>query len=296
MSIGIVGIGRMGEAIAGRLLSFGNEVMVWNRAAEKTKSLAVAGAQVAATPAQLATASEIVITILTDAAAIDAVYHGKNGLLMGDVAGKCFIDMSTVRPTTQQALAAKVRAQGAAFVECPVGGTVEAARNGKLLGFVGGDAGDVARVRPILDQLCRRVEHVGPIGAGASMKLAVNLPAHVYWQALGEALSLCKPLGLDPARLLDILADTSGAPNFLKARTSVITAALKGMDTGPITFDVDSIRKDLQTMIDEAQSLGGTLPLVECALGCYDEAARDGLGGDNAPTLPARWLRRSEPA
>ncbi len=114
--------------------------------------------------------------------------------------------------------------------------------------------------------MCRRVEHVGPVGAGASMKLAINLPLLVYWQALGEALLLCKPLGLDPARVMDILADTSGAPSVLKVRGPVIAAALSGKDTGTITFDIDSLRKDLQTMIEEAQSLGGTLPVTASAL------------------------------
>jgi 3-hydroxyisobutyrate dehydrogenase len=118
--------------------------------------------------------------------------------LKGDIQGKLFIEMSTVRPQTEKQLAAKARALGAAFIDCPVGGTVGPAREGKLLGFVGGDADDVARARPLLEQMCRRVEHVGPVGSGASMKLAINLPLLVYWQALGEALLLCKPLGLDP--------------------------------------------------------------------------------------------------
>ena len=291
LKIGIVGTGRMGAAFAGRLLSLGHEVTVWNRTAEKTKALAAAGAKVAATPAQLAAASEIVITILTNATAIDAAYHGKDGLLSGSVAGKLFIEMSTVRPETEKALATKVRAKAAALIDCPVGGTVGPARDGKLFGFVGGEAADVARAKPVLDQLCRRLEHVGPVGAGASMKLAINLPLLVYWQALGEALLLCKSLGLDPARLMDIFADTSGGPNVLKVRGGMIAAALSGKDTGPVTFDIDSIRKDLQTMIEEARALGGTLPLAERALECFDQAARDGLGASDAAMLPVRWAR-----
>lgn len=209
MKIGIAGTGKMGAAIATRLLGLGHEVTVWNRTQEKTKPLAAAGAKVAATPAALAAEAETVITILTDARAIDAVYHGPQGLLSGNVSGKLVIEMSTVRPETEVALAAKVRQKGAAIVECPVGGTVGPARDGKLIGFAGGDAADVARAKPLLDQMCRRVEHVGPIGAGTRMKLAINLPLMVYWQALGEALALCAPLGLDPARLMDIFADTA---------------------------------------------------------------------------------------
>ena len=138
--------------------------------------------------------------MLTDAAAIDAAYHGNGGLLGGDVRGKLFVEMSTVRPEVEKALALKLRARGAALIDCPVGGTVGPARDGKLFGFVGGDAADVARAKPVLEQLCRRVEHVGAVGAGASMKLAINLPLLVYYQALGEALSLCRSLVIEPAR------------------------------------------------------------------------------------------------
>ena len=218
----------MGAAVASRLLNVGHGVTVWNRTRAKTAALAAAGAGVAATPADLATQVEIVITFLTDAAAIDATYHSSSGLLAGEVRGKLFIDMSTVRPDAEKALAKDVANQGAALIECPVGGTVGPAKEGKLFGFVGGDDRDVARAKPLLDQLCRRVEHVGAIGAGASMKLAINLPLLVYYQALGEALSLCRPLGLDPARLMDIFADTSGGPNMLKLRGPVIAAALQG--------------------------------------------------------------------
>src|ERR1700675_2250824 len=106
MKIGIAGTGRMGTAIAQRLMNLGHELIVWNRTAAKTQPLAAAGAKIAATPFQLASSSEAVITILTDAAAIHAAYHGRDGLLSGNVSGKLFIEMSTVRPETEQLLAA----------------------------------------------------------------------------------------------------------------------------------------------------------------------------------------------
>ena len=293
MKLGIAGTGRMGAAIATRLLGLGNEVNVWNRTADKARALMAAGAKVAATPAELAGRSEIVITILSDAAAIDAAYHGSSGLLSGNVAGKLFIEMSTVRPEIERKLAERVREKGAALVECPVAGTVGPAREGKLLGFVGGDEADAARAKPLLDQICRRVEHVGPVGHGASIKLAINLPLFVFWQSFGEALSLCEPLGLDPARLVDIFADTSGGPNVLKMRRATIVAAMQGKHTGPISFDVDGMRKDLRTMIEEAASRGTTLPVASRALECFDEAAREGLGASEGAALPARWAKRS---
>jgi len=284
----------MGAAIAERLMNLGHELTVWNRTADKTRPLAAAGAKIAATPLQLASFSETVITILTDAAAIDAAYHARDGLLSGSVEGKLFIEMSTVRPETEQRLAAKIREKGATLIECPVGGTVGPAKDGKLFGFVGGEAADVARARPLLGQLCRRVEHVGPIGAGASMKLAINLPLLVFWQAFGEALVLCRPLGLDAARVVDIFADTSGGPNVLKARAAALAAALQGKEAGPITVDVDAMRKDLRTMVEEARSLGTTLPVTSSALQCYDEASRAGLGKGDITAIPVRWMKHGD--
>src|SRR5438046_6148071 len=244
MHIGVAGLGRMGSAIAARLVEVGHTVSGWNRSADKAKALGNAGVVLVDTPAALAARAEIIITILTDAAAIDAVYGGPSGLLSGAVDGKLFIEMSTVRPETEIALAAKLRAKGAAFIECPVGGTTGPARQGKLIGLMGGEAADAARARPILEQLCRRLEHAGPVGAGATMKLAINMPLMIYWQALGETLALCRDVGLDPARLMDLFADTSGGPNVLKVRGGAIATMLSGGDAGGATFDIDSCRKD----------------------------------------------------
>jgi len=291
LKIGIAGTGRMGAAIATRLLGLGRAVIVWNRTPQKTQALAATGAAVAATPQELSTNSDIVISMLKDAAAIDATYHGEHGLLAGDVRGKLFIEMSTVRPEVERLLAARAKETGAALIECPVGGTVGPAKEGKLFGFVGGDAADVERARPLLKELCRRVEHVGGIGAGASMKLAINLPLLVYYQALGEALSLCRSVDIEPARLIDIFSDTSGAPNMLKVRGPAIAATLQGKETTPVTFDVNLIRKDLRTMLDEAAGLGVHLPLTAQALKRYDEAAQNGLGASDATMLPVYWLR-----
>src|SRR6478736_6346071 len=224
MKIGIAGTGRMGAAMAARLASVGHEMMVWNRNADKARAT---GFKVADSPQALAAGCEAVISMLTDAAAVKAVY---GQMLSASVAGKLFIDMSTIRPAAARETSAMVKKKQAAFVECPVGGTVGPAREGKLFGFVGGESADVARARPILEQLCRRVEHVGPVGAGSSMKLAINLPLVVYWQALGEALSLVGHLDLPPERIMDILGDTSGAPAMLKNRGPSIAAALGGKE------------------------------------------------------------------
>jgi 3-hydroxyisobutyrate dehydrogenase len=282
----------MGAAIALRLMEVGHTVTVWNRAASKTKPLADAGAKVAASPKDLAAAVEVVVSILTDAGAIDAVYGGSSGLLAADVAGKLFIEMSTVRPETEVALAAKVRAKGAALVECPVGGTTGPARQGKLIGLMGAEAADAARAKPILDQLCRRLEHCGPVGSGAIMKLAINLPLMVYWQALGEALAMCRSLKLDPDRMIDLFADTSGGANVLKVRGPVLATMLRGGDPGTVTFSLDNGIKDLRTMLAEGKAQGVELPLVEKTLACFEEASRHGLGESEGSGLAVYWAKR----
>jgi 3-hydroxyisobutyrate dehydrogenase len=290
MKIGIAGTGRMGAAIGARLMDRVHEVHVWNRSPAKTKPLIEKGAKPAATPAELASRCEAVITILTDAAAIDAVYNGANGLLSGDVARKLFIEMSTVPSAVERSLAPSVERKVARMVDCPVGGSVGPAREGKLIGFLGGADADVARARTIVEQLCRRVEYMGPIGAGAAMKLAINLPLAVYWQAFGEALSLVQDLGVAPDRLVDIFADTSGGPNMLKPLSPNIVQALRRDPAVGVFFDVDSVRKDLRTMLEEAQAQGKPLPVVAQALEVFNKASTAGWGARNCSTLPAYWL------
>jgi 3-hydroxyisobutyrate dehydrogenase len=294
MRIGVAGIGKMGAAIAQHLIEVGHPVTVWNRSAGKLKPVTDAGAAVAATPAELAQRCEAIITILTDAAAIDSVYHGASGLLSGDAGGKLFIEMSTVPPQTELALADKVRAKGAAFVECPVGGSTGPARQGKLIGLMGAEAADAARAKPILDQLCRRLEHCGPVGSGAVMKLTINMPLMIYWQALGEALALCRPLGLDPARIMDLLSDTSGGPNVLKVRGAGVAAMLKGGDGGPVTFDIDSAVKDLRTMLATGKAQGLDLPLVNKTIACYEEARSKVSGAAEVSAVSVYWAKRAQ--
>ena len=292
MRIAVAGMGKMGSAIAQRLMEVGHDVTVWNRNPEKVDPVAKAGAAVAATAMELAQKAEAIITILTDAAAIDAVYDGVTGLLVGDVTDKLFIEMSTVEPQTEAALAAKVRAKGAALVECPVGGSVGPARQGKLIGLMGAKPADAARATPILNQLCRRLEHCGAVGAGAVMKLTINMPLMIYWQALGEALALCRPLGLDPAQVIDLLADTSGGPNVLKVRGPAVAKMLKGLDGGPVTFDIDSAVKDLRTMLCVGEGRGIDLPLVERTLACYEEAKRNVSGDAEVSVVSVYWANR----
>lgn len=292
MKIGVCGTGRMGSAIAQRLISVGYEVGVWNRNSAKTKPLVDAGAKPFASPAELVEACEAIIVMLLNDAATESVYRGPNGILKAKLAGKLVIDMSTVRPDTMKSNGSSVLQQGAAFVECPVGGSTGPAKEGKLLGLVGGTNADVARAMPILEHLCRRTEHVGELGSGSMMKLAVNLPLLVYWQALGEALAICKPLNLPADRLIDILSDTSGTPTAMRGRGPVIAKVLGGAPLGETAFGLNAAKKDLATAVQFGTSIHAELPVTASALACYEEAEAAGLGDADATAISTHWTQR----
>jgi 3-hydroxyisobutyrate dehydrogenase len=289
MKIGVCGTGRMGSSIAQRLMSVGHEVGVWNRNSAKTKPLTDAGAMLFASPAELVDDCEVVVVMLLNDAATEAVYRGPNGILKSKLAGKLVIDMSTIRPDTMKSNGAAVLQQGAAFVESPVGGSTAPAKEGKLFGLVGGTKADVTRAMP---QMCRRIEHVGELGSGSMMKLAVNLPLLVYWQALGEALTICKPLNLPADRLIDILSDTAGTPTAMKGRGAVIAKVLGGAPLGEIAFGLNAAKKDLATAVQFGASFHAELPVTASALACYEEAEAAGLGDADATAVSTRWAQR----
>ena len=282
----------MGSSIAQRLMSVEHEVGVWNRNSAKTKPLTDAGAKLSASPAELVDDCEVVIVMLLNDAATEAVYRGPNGILKSKLAGKLVIDMSTIRPDTMKSNGAAVLQQGAAFVEAPVGGSTVPAKEGKLFGLVGGTKSDVTRAMPLLEQMCRRIEHVGELGSGSMLKLAVNLPLLVYWQALGEALTICKPLNLPADRLIDILSDTAGTPTAMKGRGAVIAKVLGGAPLGETAFGLNAAKKDLATAIQFGASIHAELPVTASALACYEEAEAAGLGDADATTVSTRWTQR----
>ena len=294
MNIGLAGTGKMGSAITKRLLGLGHTVTVWNRSPARCQPLLDMGAKLANTPLLLAASADTIITILTDEQALDDVYMGANGFWSeadkASLAGKLFIDMSTVRPAKQQVMGGRAKAAGVSYLECPVGGSVGPAAQGKLMGFVGGDGALAETARPLLDLLCKRVEYVGAFGSGATMKLAINLPLMVYWQTLGEALSLIQPLGLDPKRVIDIFTETSGGPNMLKVRGGMISEALSGQASNQVTVNVATMRKDVKAMLEQGALSQMNMPVTAVALEKFNAAAEAGLDASDCTQLLVWWL------
>ena len=259
--------------------------------------MADAGAKVAKSPAEVAAASERSSRMLTDGAAIDAVYNGPNGLLSGDVKGKLFIEMSTVPPKVETDLAPKVRGKGATMVECPVGGSTTPAREGKLLGLMGAEPADAERARPILEQMCRKVVHCGPVGAGAAMKLAINLPLMVAWQAYGEAFAIARSVGWEPQRLLELFVESNGANNALKARADMIVKMFEGQDPGPTTFSIANARERFAHHGRRpANRSAPKCRATKAALSGFEEAVGAGIGGGDGAQMTVYWSARQEVA
>jgi 3-hydroxyisobutyrate dehydrogenase len=272
--IGFAGLGRMGQAMAGRLLAAGFPLAVYNRTRSKAEDLLVRGAAWAETPARLTERSDIVLTILTDERAVEQVYSGASGLLAGDCAGKLFVEMSTIRTVAIQALRPLVEARGARLLDAPVSGTLEPARQGQLLAMVGGAAGDLERVRPALEVLCRRIVHMGPSGSGTTMKLVLNMPMAIFWVGLAEAMAMGSQFGLDRAQMLDVYLDSPVALPALRMKAPLLLGT-----PHEVAFDVTGVRKDLLAMIATGQDAGVPMPVGSAALALFAAATAAGYGG-----------------
>ncbi|MCY3980396.1 MAG: NAD(P)-dependent oxidoreductase [Alphaproteobacteria bacterium] len=280
-----MGLGRMGRAMAERLEDRGANLIVWNRKGLKAKGLR---ARRAATPSYLADQTDLILSVMADQAAIKAAYSGVDGLLTADLSGKTVVEFCTMSPDQSKELAAKVESSGGSFLECPVGGTIAPARKGALLGLAGGPVEALETARPVLNHLTRRLEHLGPVGAGAAMKLAINLPLMVYWAALGEALGLARAGGIDPTRALDILADSSGAIGAAKTRVPPIAETVVTGDPGAVNITMDASLKDMREMVALAEAHGIASDVVSAAKARAERASDGGWGGCDA-SLSAAW-------
>ena len=263
----------MGQAMAGRLLAAGFPLAVYNRTRAKAEALLAQGAVWAESPAELTTQSDIVLTSLTDDRAVEQVYLGRQGLLGGQPAGRLFVEMSTIRTATIWALRTRVEERGARLLDAPVSGTLEPARQGQLLIMVGGAAEDLDRARPVLAVLGRRIVHLGPSGAGMTMKLVLNMPMAIFWASLGEALAIGRQHGLAMEQMLDLYLDSPVALPALRAKVPLLLGA-----PHEVAFDVTGVRKDLLAMIATAQEGGVPTPTASAALAQFAAATAAGYG------------------
>jgi len=285
MKIGLIGLGRMGGAMWRRLREQGFDVVAWDHDEAKARAEAVRGLPVAPSAREVAERTDVVISIITEDSGVRKLFTGPAGFLSGDVAGRLFIEMSTLQPMTGRALADAVMAKGAGFIDAPVLGTIPAVREGKLLAMVGGAVADLARGRMVLDKLTRRIVHMGPVGAGYAMKLAVNLGLGAYIQALSESLALGLKQGLHLDQMLDVLKEAPTATGWLNAKIAV----LKG-EQADVTLDLRTLRKDLMSAVATGAASGVPMPVAAGTLTALSAAVAAGAGDGDLAEL-ARFMR-----
>jgi 3-hydroxyisobutyrate dehydrogenase-like beta-hydroxyacid dehydrogenase len=289
MKVGLIGLGNMGRPMAGRLTAAGFRLAVWNRSAGRAAA-AAAGATVAASPRELAAASDVVITMLADGAAVRAVLGGADGVLTAARAGTIVIDMSTIGPVLARDLAAEAAAHDVAFLDAPVSGSVALAEQGTLTAMVGGPPDAVERARPVLAALTKAQFHLGPAGAGAAMKLAVNILIAASNQAIAEALTLAESAGIGRADAYDVLAASAVASPFISYKRE----AFLHPDTAPVAFAAALMRKDLELALSVAAPAGLPLPVASAARDYLDAACAAGYSDADFACV-AELLRHHRP-
>ena len=253
--IGVCGIGKMGSEISKRLLECNQTVAVWNRTKSKTKELKDMGAKATRDLKELINISDVILIIMGDDNALDYVYNSPEGIKNMNLDRKIIIEMSTTSIDKIQSLEKVINLSNGEFIECPVGGSTQPAREGKLLGLVAGNYDTFKKVEDLLKLICRRYEYLGDVGKGSAMKLAINLPLMIYWQSLGEALSITTNNGIDFDKSLDILMDSSGAAKIAHLKTKTISDGNNNRPNLNSSFSVLSSLKDMKLMIKEMEKL-----------------------------------------
>lgn len=275
-AVALLGVGRMGAAMAGSLARAGLRVVLWNRTRERAEVVAAElGARVAATPAEAAATTDVALTMLADDGAVAAVFAGPDGLLAGARPGAVLVDMSTVLPATIRSLAGPAAAADVRLLDAPVSGSTASAAAGQLTLMVGGEAADLERARPALAPLARTIVHVGPLGAGAAMKLAVNTVIFGLNGALAEALVLAETAGIDRTVAYDVIAASAVGAPFVGYKR----AAFLDPDGTPVAFALDLAEKDLRLITGFADALGVPVPQARTNLALIRSASAGGRGG-----------------
>jgi 3-hydroxyisobutyrate dehydrogenase-like beta-hydroxyacid dehydrogenase len=289
VEVAVVGLGRMGGAMARKLHGAGHEVTVFNRTRARAEALADELGERAVGTAREAAHAPLVVSSLADDAAVAAAYEGPDGLLAGLGAGTVVVETSTVDPDTVVSIGPRVAETGASLLDAPVSGSVPAVEAGGLAFMVGGDAAAIERAAPVLDVLGKRTFHLGDIGTGAAMKLAVNGVVHALNAALSEALVLAERAGIDREIAWEVFgAGAAGAPFVTYKR-----AAFMEPEATPPAFSLELVAKDLELITGLADRLGVPAEQARTNLALARRATDDGHGDRDMSWL-AQILRDAE--
>jgi 3-hydroxyisobutyrate dehydrogenase len=258
--LGFIGMGGMGSRMAGRLISAGYNLRVYNRSRDATRLLELKGARVAETPRDLAANADVVFTCVADDAAIESVMTGSDGALAGARPGTIFIEMSTVSPAMSRRMYEAALRKEVSLLDAPVSGSTPQAEQGQLVIFVGGERAVYDRCWPILGVLGRESYYMGSSGSGTTMKLCVNTLLGLGMQALAEAIALGLKAGLERDCFLNVLSDTAVLSPSQKSK---LENARK--DSYPATFPLRLMSKDFGLILDRASELSVKMPATEAA-------------------------------
>jgi 3-hydroxyisobutyrate dehydrogenase-like beta-hydroxyacid dehydrogenase len=265
----LIGLGLMGRPMGMNLLKAGHKLTVWNRTPGRANELVAAGAVLAKTPYEAAEASEFLLTIVSDPPALESVLwgqEGKNdGALAGLRAGSIYVDSSTISPSLVGRVAAACRQRGVAFLDAPVTGGDWGAREGNLVFMIGGDDEALREAEPILGVMGKKWFHLGPSGAGQTMKLAMNAILALEVAAMAEALALVTRAGLRGEQLVEVMQASMARSGVLDVKSPLM---LKG-DYKP-SFPLRLMHKDLGLALDLANQLGVSLPATAAAREVYN--------------------------
>ncbi len=266
-SVALLGLGLMGRPMALNVARAGHALVVWNRTRARAEDLAAAapGVRVAATPQEAVAQADVALTIVSDPPALESVLWGANGALVGLRRGALLIDSSTVSPALARRAAAACRVRGASFLDAPVTGGAWGAEQGELVFMVGGDPAVAERARPLLGAMGKRVFHLGPHGAGQTIKLAINLLLALEVGALAEALALVRAAGIAGEKLIEVMQSS-----MARAAVLDIKAPLILKDEYAPSFPLRLMHKDLGLALDLANQLGVPLPATAAARETYN--------------------------
>src|SRR6202790_871826 len=255
VNLGFVGLGVMGGQMVNRLLSKGHTVTGYNRTRSKAQWLIDKGMKWADSPRAVAAAADVTFAMVTNSAAITSITEGPDGLLAGLIAGKIFVDISTVSPSVSRALAAKVRDKGADMVDSPVSGSVITLQEGKLSVMVGGRRETFERVKPLLLDIGPKVTYVGDNGLALVMKIATNLSLAVQMLAFSEGVLLAEKSGIARATAVDVLTHSVIASPMVQYRGPFV---LKMPEEA--WFNVNMMQKDMNLALELGRQLDVPMP------------------------------------